>query len=572
MTLWGAVVARFRVLTSVVSLGYNIFDLPRTETVIIERGEQCMSFDIEQFLAVAQRIYRKAGADGRLVDNPSTEELYRMVKQEPGVMISAFGNICVDSEPNSRAAMFTKNNVDDQFGRAEEELLRQCESCLSREELVCHDFLVGDGAQGTTARVVVPKQFAHLAYAGENQFGHALGRVEKPTYTVIFFTDDAFELNRTQPLPKKDITIRLAFLPDGRMVKIVRNSNYFGELKKGVFAAEDWAAKAKRRGIFLHAGCRADYLQQSHGDYQWVRSLLIALSANGKTTTTCRVLAWKDHELSWLVQDDGGTLMPDGSFYGFESGGIFVKTDGLNPRDQRETYYGALKPATFFENVWLEPNGIFDFYNSEKTSNGRAVILRRDFMHASQNINVDGVDNLILITRGPSIPAICRLTKEQAAAFMVLGQAMQSSAGDPTQAGKIISEFFYDPFIAGDRAEHANIFYEIIKRLPNLRCFLINTGNVGEGTRFRDITLNDTMGILDSLCRGGLEDWEPNANVGFEVPRAIRTVDPVLVHPEKLYSSANFAKRQEELKKARVEAIESVGSGLHPEIRNVFCP
>ena len=28
---------------------------------------------------------------------------------------------------------------------------------------------------------------------------------------------------------------------------------------------------------------------------------------------------------------------------------------------------------------------------------------------------------------------------------MVLGQAMESSAGDPTQAGKIRTEFFYDP-------------------------------------------------------------------------------------------------------------------------------
>jgi phosphoenolpyruvate carboxykinase (ATP) len=530
-----------------------------------------MSFDIEQFWAVAARIYQQAGRDGRLSANPSSDELYRMVEQEPGVEISAFGNICVDSEPSSRAAMFTKNNVDDRFGRAEAELLRQCESSLSRTEVVCLDYLVGDGTQGITARVIVPKQFVHLVYAGENQFGRALGRVEEPTYTIVFFTDDGFESNRTKPLPRKDITIRLAFSPDGRMVKIVRNSNYFGELKKGVFAAQDWAAKAKGRGIFLHAGCRADYLQQAHGDYQWVRSLLIALSANGKTTTTCRVLAWKDHELSWLIQDDGGTLMTDGSFQGFESGGVFVKTDGLNPRDQREIYYGALKPATFFENVWLDESGVFDFYNSDKTSNGRAVILRRDFMHACQDINVDGVDNLILITRGPTIPAISRLTKEQAAAFMVLGQAMQSSAGDPTQAGKIISEFFYDPFIAGDRAEHANTFYEIIKGLPNLRCFLINTGHVGEGSRFRDIALNDTMGVLDSLVRGGLEDWEPNPSVGLEVPRAIRTVDPVLLHPEKLHAPSDFEKRKEELHKARVEAIESVGSQLHPEIRKVFC-
>ncbi len=34
------------------------------------------------------------------------------------------------------------------------------------------------------------------------------------------------------------------------------------------------------------------------------------------------------------------------------------------------------------------------------------------------------------------------------------------------------SEFFYDPFVAGDRAEHANRFYEILRGLPHVHYFL----------------------------------------------------------------------------------------------------
>ena len=64
-------------------------------------------------------------------------------------------------------------------------------------------------------------------------------------------------------------------------------------------------------------------------------------------------------------------------------------------------------------------------------------------MHSSPYIDVERIDNIILITRGPIIPGISKLTLEQAVALMVLGQAMESSAGDPTQAGKIRSEFFY---------------------------------------------------------------------------------------------------------------------------------
>ncbi|MFA6410589.1 MAG: phosphoenolpyruvate carboxykinase (ATP) [Candidatus Buchananbacteria bacterium] len=448
-------------------------------------------------------------------------------------------------------------------------LLSECEAVLAGQQLACLDLQVGSVVP-KTVRVIVPRRYIHLLLAGENQFGRVVKDVDVPTYYVVFFFDDAFEANQGKPLSQKDITIRLAFLPDGRMVKIVRNSNYFGELKKGVFAAEDYAAKTQHGGIFLHAGCRSDFLQQAHGPYRQVVTLLAALSANGKTSTTCRVLANKRDEESWLVQDDGGTLMPDGSFYGFEQGGIFVKTEDLNPHSQVETYYGALRPDTIFENVMLRPDGRLDFYSAQKTSNGRAIIPRRDFMHTSQSIKVDHVDNLVLITRGPTIPAICRLTKAQAAAYMCLGQAMQSSAGDPSRAGKLITEFFYDPFAVGSHAEHANIFYRIISGIPGLRCFLINTGGIGEGDRYRDIGLNDTMGILDSLLRGGLEDWELNQAVGLEVPLAIRTVDSALLHPEECYVPAEFAQRQQALNQLRAETIAGIGPDLDPEIASVF--
>jgi phosphoenolpyruvate carboxykinase (ATP) len=167
------------------------------------------------------------------------------------------------------------------------------------------------------------------------------------------------------------------------------------------------------------------------------------------------------------------------------------------------------------------------------------------------------------------IPAISKLTREQAAALMVLGQAMESSAGDPTLAGSIRSEFFYDPFVAGDLAEHANIFYEIIKGLPYLNYYLINTGGIGEGEHYKDIRLEFTIGILDSLIRGGLEDWI-DSPPGFKVPKAIRAVDDIYLHPEKLYLRAEFEEKQRELNKIRYEAVGKIGSGLHPDIRNVF--
>ena len=525
--------------------------------------------DLEIFAVTVERIREKARQENRLLDNPSDEVLRALVEKESEVRKTIYDNFVAESEPTSRSQMFTKNSIDDPFGKKELELLAKCEKVLAQERLISIDRIVGNENSGTVVRLIVPERFAHIAYGGKNLFIPVKGKVEKPQYQIVFFGDEAWETNKSKPLPQKDITIRLAILPDARVIKIVRNSNYIGEYKKGVFAAEDWVTKTKRGGIFLHVGCREDYLQSAHGDYRAVRTLLAALSANGKTTTTCRILARKGKEKSWLVQDDGGALMPDGSFHGFEAGGVFVKTEGVNPGEQIEIYYGLLKRDTVCENVYMTPDGDFDFYNFERTSNGRAVVLRRDFMHASPYIDVERINNFVLITRGPLIPAICKLNLEEAVAFMVLGQAMESSAGDPTQAGKIRSEFFYDPFVAGDRAEHANIFYEIVKGLPHVNFYLMNTGGVGDGEHYKDISVGNTMGILDSLLRGGLEDWM-DSPAGFKVPAAIRAVDDILVHPERLYSRTEFEEKLAELNRARREVMEKIGSGLHPNIRRVF--
>jgi len=530
-------------------------------------------FDLQKFAKTVVRIRERALDEGRLTDNPPVPKLREMTENEPGVEKTKYGNLVARSEATSRAAKFTQNSVDTPFGEEEEELLKQCEDALAKEELLSFDRIVGNPEYSkTTVRLTLPKRFAHVAYGGGNVFLPSK-TVKEPTIEIIMFTDSAFESNKSKPLPDKDITIRLAMLPDGRIIKICRNSNYIGEYKKGVFASMDWKVKVDGEGIFLHAGCREDRLQTAHGDYKEVNSLFVALSANGKTTTTCKVLARKEGEVSWLIQDDGGTLTKDGAFLGFEGGGIFVKTEDVSPEEQLEVYYGLLKPGTSCENVYVTDDSDFDFFNREITANGRAVIQRKDFMHASTQIDVDRVDNLILITRGSLIPAISQLTTEQAVAFMILGQSMESSAGDPTKAGQIKNVFFYDPFVAGDRVKHANIFYSILKELPHLNCYLINTGGVGEGESYKSIEIRHTMGILDSLLRGGLEDWI-DSPTGLKVPRAVRTVDSILMHPEKLYAKGEFEAKQKKLEKIRLEALRKIEvsspTKLPTEIKEVF--
>jgi phosphoenolpyruvate carboxykinase (ATP) len=525
-----------------------------------------MDFKTDRFLETVKGIEATARKDGRLIENPSEDSLRALTAISPGVRETCYGSLAFDSEPNSRAAKHCKNNIDDIFGEDEERLLSQMEERLRKEKLVLMDRQIGS-VGGAVSRLIVPIEFVKVAYAGGKLF-YPAPRINEPDNYIVFFHDDEFENNRIKKLPDKDVTIRLGMFPDGRVVKVIRNSDYLGEYKKGNFAAEEWRAKMRTPGIFLHSGCRTDYLQCSDGEYREISSLLIALSANGKTSTTCRVLARKEKEISWLVQDDGGILMPDGSFKGFEGGGIFVKTEGVSPENQIETYYGLLRKETVMQDVYLDKDGKPDFFDYSKTSNGRAVVRREDFMHASPFIDSPKIDNMILITRGPNIPAISKLTKEQTVALMILGQAMQSSAGDPTQAGKIINEFFYDPFFVGDKTEHAHRLYGILEKNPKMQFYLLNTGHIGEGDKYDKITLNATMSILDSLVRGGLTNWKESPSE-FLVPVAVRGLSDHYFHPEKLYGTGGYNERQMSLNEHRRQILEKI-DGLEPKIRNVF--
>lgn len=525
-----------------------------------------MAFELfDAFDGTVDSILEKASKEGRLKVNPSWSDLRAMAMEEPEVEVTPYGSLLALTEPTSRSKPFTLNNVDNGFGDGELELLEQAETLLGKGDVICLDVMVREGEAPVTARLVVPARQAHIAYGGLKLFGQRVEGASQPDYQVLFFFDPTFADNRDKALPDKDITIRVAFSPQGRMVKVVRNSSYVGEWKKGVFTGEDFKAKQGNDAIFLHAGCRSDHLEMVDGDLETRASLFVALSANGKTSLTCRVLARKANEESWLIQDDGGILRKDGSFLGFELGGLYVKTDGLKPSDQIETYYGVLKPNSYLENVHLEDGGL-DFFNVQRTSNGRAVIERRDFMHCSPGVDVPKVHNLFLITRGNIIPAVAKVTPAQATALMVLGQSMESSAGDPTQAGAIKNVFFYDPFLAGDREEHAHLFYDILKKNPHINCYLLNTGGVGQGTHYRDITLDDTLNILDSIVRDSVKEWVASEATGLMVPKSVRRVDSVLFHPEKLFQADAFKVKQQALNDRRKEVL-----GQYPGLDRSVC-
>jgi len=475
------------------------------------------------FKQAAIKIYRDAKKDGRLIEGLTLDKFKELAVRQEGVIQTQIGSVAADSEPMSRAAPHTTNNIDHPFGEEEEQLALEAVEYLSREHVISLDTIVGDGRDGITARFLIPEVYSQLAYGLKLLLDYPAARVvEDPTYTIIFFTDESFENNKHKKLADKDITIRLWMGEKrGDQVKICRNSTYLGEGKKGVFQFEDWRIKSiDKTGIFLHAGARRDRLwiydlESERPELKEVVMGVSGLTATGKTTTLCRKFAKLPGESSEMIGDDGGTLGYDGSYRAFEVGGLYVKTEGLDEK-QPEILRAAESRDAFLENVAISKYPyIPDFKDTSKTANGRSVISRENLEIASPSLRADRLDYIIILTRNPMINVINKLTPEQAAMQFIYGESIESSGGNPEEAGKFKRVFFLDPFVSGNRLEHAMIFYDIIKR-NRIKCYLSNTGSIGQDNR--DVSLRQSLAIYNDLTRIELRFSSDPDLLGYHSP------------------------------------------------------
>ncbi len=476
------------------------------------------------FKEAARKIYLDAKNQGRLIEGKSLYEIKEIALQQDGVIQTNLGSVASDSEPMSRSAPHTKNNVDHAFGEEEQALAAKAVEYLSREKILSLDTIVGDGKDGVTARFIMPLPYAQVAYGLKLLFEDtpAARVVEDPTYTIMYFTDESYEPNKFRKLVDKDISVRL-WMGDkrGDQVKICRNTIYLGEAKKGVFQFEGWRVKQiDRQGIFLHCGARRDHLwiydlESERPELQERVTGVSGMTATGKTTTLCRKLAKLPRETSEMIGDDGGFIGMDGSYAAFEQGGVYIKTEGLD-ESQPEILRAALSADAFLENVAVSRYPYMpDFKDTSKTGNGRAIVRRDHLGHASKSLRADRLDYIIILTRNPLANVISRLTPEQATMQFIYGESIESTGGNPEEAGKFKRAVFLDPFLVGDRLEHALLFYEIIKR-NRIKCYLANTGTIGENDM--KVSLRQSLASYSDILRVQLRFGSDPDHLGYHYP------------------------------------------------------
>ncbi len=501
------------------------------------------------FKSAAKQIYEEARRDKRLIKGWSLDDIKRFALRQDGVIQTQLGSVAADSEPTNRSAPHTRNSVDHPFGEAEERLARQAVDVLGTQRVVSLDTIVGDGLDGVTVRFLIPEAYAQLAYGLKLLFDRPETRiVVDPTYTIIYYTDQRFEANKAKKLLDKDVTVRL-FMGDkrGEQVKICRNTIYIGEGKKGVFQFEDWRIKAiDKTGIFLHAGARRDHLwiydeNTERPELQEVVTAVSGLTATGKTTTLCRKFAKLPRESSEMIGDDGGAFGFDGSYAAFEIGGLYVKTEGLD-ESQPEILRAAESRDAFLENVAITRYPYMpDFKDLVKTGNARAIVTRDNIEIASKSLRAQRLNDIIILTRNPLANVISRLSAEQATMLFIYGESIESSGGNPEEAGKFKREFFLDPFVAGDRLEHAMIFHDIIRK-TKVPCYLANTGTIGPMDE--KVTLRQSLATYNDLVRRQLRFSVETDCLGHYYPIKCDRANLDLMRSHTLFTDRNLLKKR----------------------------
>jgi len=506
---------------------------------------------VNPFQEALKAIYN----DAQIISGKGPKQLRKMAKHEEKT--TEYGSASYITAVRSRSAKFTeiafKPNI------SQTETLRKVSSYLKGKRMISIDrVMCMKKGYRTSIRFFVSEKFARLAYMWGTMLFIPEKKISKPDFTIVDIPE----------WPERKILV-----DPNSFITFILGSDYCGEVKKAGLRMMMYSHKVKRGGLGLHAGSKILRVRNTKGKLIDKGMLLFGLSATGKTTLTCHHhwLDTKSGELVRVRQDDVVLLNKDGSAIGTENN-FYIKTDGLEPKSQPLLYKGTTSPNAILENVKVDENGKVDFFDSTLTSNGRGIVIRKELDFTDDSIDLKKVDMVVFITRRKTIvPPIVRLTREQAAAFFMLGESVESSAGDPTQAGKPLRVVGTNPFIIGPLEEEGNRFLQILKANPHVECYLLDTGRVGahsgmdEGVK---ITVYDSARLLADAVRGTIK-WKKDADWDYEVAVSAGDVDLTHLDPSKFYSKEEYKKLTAELKKERREWLKQF-KGLDKAISNAI--
>jgi phosphoenolpyruvate carboxykinase (ATP) len=410
------------------------------------------------------------------------------------------------SEDRSRSAARTKTTVDDAFTAADYRVVADAVDRVGEGEWVCLDRRMGRHEDASSVcRLFVPREYARIALAWGTLFEPVdADEPVEPDYVTV-------------QVPDADETAIRVLADEG--VTAVVGSDYTGEAKKSFLRLFMWEAKRKG-GLGLHAGSKRVTVRTNEDELATKGQLFLGLSATGKSTLTAHGL-WLDEadgEGASMLQDDVCALTPDGEVAGSEGAGLYIKTIGLDRDEQAALYDAATHESAVLENVAVDDDGTVHFDEDRYGTNSRAVVRREHLASADEAVDLGGVDQVFFITRNPLMPPVAKLDESEAAVAFMLGESIQTSAGDPDAAGEAIRVVGTNPFIMGSEGEEGNRFRDLVADL-DVDCFVLNTGHVGTDDPV-DVGVEESVTLLREIARGSV-DWERDDRMDMTVPNDV---------------------------------------------------
>src|SRR5713101_3882395 len=478
----------------------------------------------------------------KILKDLTREELRELAR--PGEKTSEYGSPVYATRVKNRSAKNTyvvSNSVPIgvmqqpiERDRAEETIL-QVQENLAGMELIQVDRRMGMNPDVPIhCRLFVPKEYARIAFMWHNMLFPSDSSAE-PDFISVYVPD------------WKE---RLIFLDVDQGYTYILGTDYPGEAKKSMLRQAMYWIK-RRGGLGLHAGSKILRVKGPDGALRDVGFLLFGLSGTGKTTLTLHDHGLVDPERAIIKQDDVVLLTPEGSAYGTEDG-FYIKTEGLEP-SQTVLWGAATNPTAVYENIKLDENGKVDFLDTSITSNGRGVVLRKYIQGTGEVVDLEKANKIVFITRRNDVVPVCaRLTDEQAAAYFMLGESIETSAGDPTKAGQAKREVGTNPFIVGPEAQEGNRLLGILLENPDMQAYILNTGSVGagEGQPGLKISIKVSTEIMKQIAKEAIV-WEKDPDWGYEVPAKVPGLELEKYKPRLLYPQEKYRELVERLRTER---------------------
>jgi phosphoenolpyruvate carboxykinase (ATP) len=479
--------------------------------------------------------------------NPSPEELRRFTEEMQECRISEFGNVNVQTKVVSRSAGSTfvvdrASSGKTMTREAFDEIAERQDAYLAERDVIRIDGWIGNDPElRTRARLLMEKRYANIA-----------GMQQKLYFARDDDADPEVQVIYTPGLDAPGY-------PDDRVIAVdldhnvtrVLNSDYFGESKKG--GLRMWNNLVyERGGLALHAGLKV--IPTSAGDKVF---MIIGLSGTGKTTTT-----FTTQNGSKPIQDDFVGLMAGGRAYGTENG-CFAKTFSLDPSFEPSIHGAVTKPTTYMENVFQDETGAVNFFEQGYTQNGRAVFEMRDLLTFEDARNVGPVDYLLILNRNENlIPAVAKLSQEQAAAYFMLGETTGTSAGGAAEEGKFLRVPGTNPFFPLPHGHQGNRLLELLATHP-IEAYLLNTGRVGgkDGDdRSKKVKIPHTSACVRGIAEGTIV-FEEDPDFRYQVATSVPDIDDAeLLRPVQLYEregrSGEYRDLVDRLKLERVQHLQ----------------